>query len=371
MVQEPAPDQPRIVLGQGRTFVASPPMATALIVEFGTAHAECLPMPCRALAEAGHEVRLLVHPDLVPRVRHLAPAEALPIGGSRLLEAWRVQAALTAAVRRYAPSVVIFNTASGIYFRHAVLLGCRGVPMVATIHDLGRLRRSSVQRFLARRLAGAVVLAERLVAPTRDLTGGPVVAAYPRVPVPPRRGHPPGEVWLASVGQVETSRRSYGPLLEAVRRGLPTNVRLFILGRPVGPEGEVVLAALRAADPTGERIQATGTFVSDEDLHQTLAACDGILPLIEGHDRYLDRAVSGSFGLAYSHGLPVVGSAPIGTPEIDDFAVLPQPGEDFAGLLTRLAADPTALEAARAALAADPRFGHDHAAAAWRTITGR
>lgn len=370
MVREPAPDQPRIVLGQGLTSITSPPMATALIVEFGTAHAECLPMPCRALTEAGHEVRLLVHPDVVPRVGHLAPVEALPIGGSRLREVWRVQAALAAAMRRYDPAVVIFNTASGVHFRHAVLLASRRVPMVATIHDLGRLRRSRVQRFLVRRLAGAVVLAERLVAPAKALTGGAVVAACPRVPVPSRGDHPPGEVWLVSVGQIETKRRTYGPLLEAVRRGLPTNLRLFILGRPVGPEGEAVLTALRAADPTGERIQATGAFVPDEDLHRILAASDGILPLIEGHGRYLDHAVSGSFGLAYSHGLPVVASAPVGSPEMDDLAVLPQPGEDFSGLLVRLAADPAPLAAARAAQALDPRFGHDRAVAAWRTITG-
>ena len=182
------------------------------IVEFGGAHAECLYSQCRFLADSGCEVHLLVHRDIAPRVRGYADhCEILPTVDEGVLGAEALRRAVASYVRRTGIRHVVVNTASGWGYRLLVLHLATQVRVTAIVHDVGRLRRSLLQRLIARRLANVLVLADRLETPCRDLCRNPVSAFYPAwfPPVPAASPHPKpaNERWFAVAGQIETKRR--------------------------------------------------------------------------------------------------------------------------------------------------------------------
>ncbi len=331
-------------------------MARALLIETSEAHAECLPAQVAALAQAGHTAEVLVHPALQPRLAGLGlEAEVLPLvgRGPRILRDLRTVGRILLRARAV-DGPVVFNTLAGAIPRLTIPLLTGGGPVLAIEHDVGRLATSRSRRYLVRRLDGLLVLADRLVAPARAATGATVTAFppawFPPVPQVPK---PAGEVWLAVVGAIDVERRDYGRLLAALSHGCPANLRIHLMGRPTGSAGHAMAEALRKIPG----VVLHEGFLPEERVHGILAACDGLLPLVEGRERYVRHAVSGAFNLAQAHALPlVVGQHLDIGPEVDDRCVTPHQDEDLGALLHRLAATPRVLTAARDDLRRDPRW---------------
>ncbi len=340
-------------------------MSTVALIELGTGHAECLYSQVRFLREAGHQVVILIHHEQAGRVRdfgvpveHL-PIIELPVSGSGLLPTWRVAVAVRHALKKHAVTRVVFNTASGALFRNIALTMPARLPAYVVLHDV---HRSMALRLSVSRMSGLLVLAERLAAPCQALMHVPTTSFYPAWFPPPGPAaatfsKAPGDIWLASIGQIETTRRSYGALLDAAAAGWPGTLRIFLLGNTIGADGAAVVQRLRAS-PMAGRIEISTSFVADADIHRLLPQCDGLLPLIDGHERYRSRAVSGAFNLAYGYHLPLILGAPgsPALPEIDDIALAPAPGTTLRDLLCALAADPAPLHDLRARMRADPQW---------------
>jgi len=230
----------------------------------------------------------------------------------------------------------------------------REAPVLAIEHDVGRLATSRSRRALLHRLDGLLVLADRLVGPARAVTDIPVTAFAPAwFPPVPAVVKPAGEVWLAVVGAIEAERRDYRRLLDAVAGGCPANLRIHLMGRPAGAAGPALAEALRSMPG----VVVHEGFLPEERLHGILAACDGLLPLVEGRERYVRHAVSGSFNLAQAHGLPLLTAQSLAIgPEVDDRCLVAAPAEGLGGLLRRCATDPRLLAEAKADVRRDPRW---------------
>lgn len=332
------------------------------IVEAGGSHAECLYSQCRFLADRGCEVHLLVHRDIAPRVRGYADrCEVLPAVDDGILGAETLRRAVTGYVRRLGIRHLVVNTASGWGYRLLVLHLATQVRITAIVHDIGRLRRSLLQRLTARRLANVLVLADRLEAPCRDLCGNPVSAFYPAWFPPVAAGSPhvkpAGERWFAVVGQIEAKRRSYDELIRLAEHGLDERARILVLGRPSGDDGREILRRLRCGSASGRFLFFDG-FVPDDTLHSLVSRCDGILPLTEGRQRYVASAVSGVHNLAYGYRLPLLLGAPTGDPtdELGRCSLVAEPGEGIGGLIARVCERPALLAAASTSIAGDARL---------------
>ena len=337
-------------------------MSRIALIELSSGHCECLFSQIRFLREAGHDVVLFVHPDLAPRLQTTAiPLEVLPITSSSLINAWQVIMALRRGWSKHGISRVVFNTASGSLFRKVALTMPFGLPTYAVVHDLHRLSNSWSQRVTLFRMKGLLVLADRLTARCQALTHIPTNFFYPAWFATPKPGPTPvkaaPDVWLVTIGQIETKRRNYTALIEAAEAGWPDNLHIRVIGDATGVDGEDVLKRLRESRMK-HCIHISDGFMDDDHIHRLLPYCDGILPLTDGNKRYRNEAVSGAFNLAFGYHLPLISGIreQPSIAEIDDITLAPADHERLVDLLRKLAFDSTELQQKQTAMRQDPRW---------------
>ena len=337
-------------------------MSTIALIELSTGHCECIFSQVRFLTEMKHKVVVFVHPELAARLHAMAvPLEVLPVTSSGLIGAWRVITALRRGLSRHGITQVVFNTSSGSLFRKVALSMPFGIPTYAVVHDIQRLANSWSQRATLWRMKGLLVLADRLSGPCQVLTHIPTRFFYPAwFATPPPGPHPikaSGDVWLVTIGQIETKRRNYSALLAAAEAGWPDNLHLWIIGNATETEGKKILKRL-GESLMKNCIHVSDGFMDDAQIHRLLPYCDGILPLTDGNTRYRNGAVSGAFNLAYGYHLPLISGLREQPPiaEIDDITLVPTAPENLGDLLRKLAHDSRDLQHLRASMQQDPRW---------------
>lgn len=289
---------------------------TAALVELGGSHDECLYSQAAFLKDGGFDVQLVVSEDLRPRVEaydNVAGIHTVTVEGGELgslKTAWR----LHRLARLIGARLVVFNTVHGAMVRWFTLLPGGGYDLAGVVHNILKLRDSTGQKIISRRIRRYLVLNDYLLDNRVDDLDVELDWFYPiffpkYVAVDP--GRDPHELWACVPGKVDFKRRDYEGLLKSLVDGdMPSGLRILFLG---GFEDEATRA--RVAD----LVTATGrpeafTFLegfTDHGTYQShLAASDLVLPLLHpGTARFHEYSgvqISGAFNLAFAHRVPLL-----------------------------------------------------------------
>lgn len=311
-----------------------------------------------ALATLGHEVDLVVGHD----VRHSGPLLPLP-DGARVLShrafAWNTlgyakMALSTSALLRRAQAERAYDVCHWhnlVWETWGVALGAHALPRVFTNHSSGYLRRARSKLRLHSQLRAILHVADRVLAPSRELMERSIDAGYPRERV---RYIPNGvDVRVFTPGEPD-------PQLMA-RYGLSAGDRVVVVPRRLDPKNgvDVLLRALPELLRAVPRLKVLLVGDGDErDRLGQIARELGVLTRVVfagkqprsemvrhlrlGHVAALPsraEAVSLAGLEAMAVGLPVVGSRVGGIPEFvrDGENGLLVPVEDAAALAQALA----------------------------------
>jgi len=289
-------------------------MRVALIEVTGS-HDECLLTQLRILKNRpGTHVSLFVTPGLEGQVAGSGAVDELNVmpmnrGIRGLPDAVRLRNRLVGG--RF--DRVIINTCQGKAVRNLLMLPYpERMRFIGVLHHTDKLTRSTTQRLIGLRVKRYFVLSDRLV--PQGHGSGPVFSYFYPIEFPVFPGtlppKPPGEIWVCIPGQVEEKRRDYQSLLSAIEtRGLPTHVRLILLGRyGHSATGRAVRARVEALGLT-ERILMWEDFVPNEVFHAHMRQCDAVLPLLHPESASFsmyDNRVTGAFNLAIGYGLTLL-----------------------------------------------------------------
>jgi len=338
----------------------------AALVELGGSHDECLYSQAAFLADGGFAVHLVVSEDLRERVAgygNVAEVHALSVGGGEIgaaRAAWRLWRLLGAI----GADLVVFNTAHGAVVRDFTLLPGRGRRLAGVVHNILKLRDSTGQRIISRRIRRYLVLNDYLLDNRADRLPVTLDWFYPMF-FPPHEavdpGKDPDELWACVPGRIDFKRRDYeGLLTRLVREGVPDRFRLVLLG---GFEDEATRAR------TADLVTATGrperfTFLEGFTDHGTfqshLAASDLVLPLLHpGTARFHEYSgvqISGAFNLAFAHGVPLLMESSFARYEAFAGNSIFYELDDLTRVLARLAADPGPVRRVAAAMRDDVRY---------------
>ena len=343
-----------------------PLVRNAALVELGGSHDECLYSQAAFLNDGGFDVHLVVSENLRPRVEafdNVAGIHTLPVGGGELgslKTAWR----LHGLVGRLESRLVIFNTVHGAMVRYFTLLPGGGRRLAGVVHNILKLRDSTGQKIISRRIKRYLVLNDYLLDNRDDRLNVELDWFYPiffpkyvAVDV----GKDPGELWACIPGRVDFKRRDYeGLLLGLVDGGVPPGLRILFLG---GFENEATRA--RVAD----LVTATGrheafTFLegfTDHGTYQShLAASDLVLPLLHpGTERFHEYSgvqISGAYNLAFAHRVPLLMERSFEKYGAFEDNSLFYDLQDLPATLASLVADPSPIREKADAMRGDVRY---------------
>ena len=343
--------------------------ATALI-ELGSSHDECLYSQAAFLADASHEVHLVVSPDLEARVSGWDCVAGLHIldssGGEwgALRTAWRLRALLDAI----GADTAVFNTAQGAVVRDFTLLPQGGRRLAGVLHNIHKLRDSRGQRLISRRIKRYLVLNDYLLENRDDRLDLTLGWFYP-IFFPQVEGVPvdkqPGEFWAAVPGKIDFQRRDYRGLLQGmVDTELPANLKFLMLGPYENDDVRREVQELAATTGQPGRFRFFDGFVENATLQSYLKASDLVLTLLHpGTERFGEYSriqITGSFNLAYGHKVPLLMENFFARYRAFVGNSIFYGKDDLVPTLARLAADPGPIAPLKAAMAEDPRLTFEY-----------
>ena len=338
----------------------------AALVELGGSHDECLYSQAAFLKDGGFDVHLVVSENLSDRVEeydNVAAVHAFPVAGgevSSLKAAWK----LWRLVNRLGAGLVVFNTGHGAMVRDFTLLPARGRRLVGVVHNILKLRDSTGQKIISRRIRRYLVLNDYLLDNRDDDLAVALDWFYP-IFFPPYEavdpGKDPGELWACVPGRIDFKRRDYqGLLITLAGGGVPPGLRILFLGGFENAATRARMADLVTATGNPERFTFLEGFTDHGTFQSYLTASDLVLPLLHpGTERFHEYSgvqISGAFNLAFAHRVPLLMER-----SFERYAAFARNSffydlDDLPGTLARLAADPAPIAETADAMRGDVRY---------------
>lgn len=338
----------------------------AALVELGGSHDECLYSQAAFLRDGGFEVHVVVSEDLRPRVESYDTAAAihtLPARGGEwgsLRTAWR----LWRLVGIIDAELVVFNTAHGAMVRDFTLLPGSGRRLAGIVHNILKLRDSSGQKVISRRVKRYLVLNDYLLDNRDDDLEVELDWFYP-IFFPKYEVFPvakdPDELWACVPGRIDFKRRDYeGLLMSLAAGGVPPGLRMIFLGGFEDEATRARVADLVTATGNPERFTFREGFTDHGTFQSHVAASDLVLPLLHpGTERFHEYSgvqISGAFNLAFAHRVPLLMESFFARYEAFGGNSLFYDLEDLPAVLTRLTADPAPIREKADHMKGDVRY---------------
>lgn len=289
-----------------------------IVVEFGNWHDECLYSPCLMFSKMGYEVVLAANSKLRGRIEQ----ELQPVTveqhyfdfGTRLVDL-KVLWQFRKFVIESGADALHINTAQGtLAWKFFLLPLPRRIKVSGVMHNVAKLRSSSGQKFITRRIDRYMLLSDLLI-PAYKASGCtvPYVVNYAifRAQNGALDAHvqkPADELWLVVPGAVNYHRRDYEALLHL---DLPSSVKIIILGNINKEDGLQFKAQLEAMPAAYQsHFVLFDKFVPNETFDAYMSQCDFLLPLVHtsrgGLGKYLTDKISGTYNLAVIHRKPML-----------------------------------------------------------------
>lgn len=215
---------------------------------------------------------------------------------------------------------VIFNTATGNIVKLLMLLPFPNqIEFLGIVHNIGKLRGSTNQDIISRKVKKYFVLSEYLkenAPPNYNIE-----YFYPMFF--PKAEHieidkKEDEIWICIPGQIERKRRDYEGLFELLaKHKLNKNIKFILLG---SGDSAFIKSNLEKLGLESQFVW-WNSYVGTPIFENYLNKCDYILPLIHpNHKSFLlyKNQISGTFNLAYGYGKKML--MEVSFQEIKDFS---------------------------------------------------
>ena len=294
------------------------------LIELSMSHSETLHGQIHFLAESGHNVHLITNKhvlSLIEEKNRLSGTYVSKRGWRKAFEFFRIRR----YIRKHNISHIVVNTPNKMASM-LFLFPFRKVNCTCLVHNGkdffesgGRSRRKLFQKIMLRRIRKFFVLSEYMKNALSGFTTKNNLKLedllqfyYPKFNSLPSIKKTANEFWIVVPGSVESKRRDYVGLLDAIRQEpLHPSIKLIILGRykqEIFPEFQTLL------DETGlegkQIITFGNEFVSNEMFHSYVQQSDLILPLMypsgsekDIFDRY---KFSGTFNISFGYKTPML-----------------------------------------------------------------
>ncbi len=330
---------------------------TVALVEVGDSHDECLHAQIEYLRRHDFRVHLILSQRVQQRAGRFENVDRTVVVPAMrgLGQAWRVAFWIQRYLRNEKIQTAVLNTAHGRVVRNFCLIAGRNIRLLGILHGARKLlQRSFTQRIISRRIETYFVLNDYIrdhVLAVRP--EAPVTSLYPvylpgcEAGVLNSQNELSQPFTICIPGPVHSSRRDYDGLLDMLAADtLPPNVRFVLLGQ-CSEETYARLTARFAAINLVDRFILFREFVSQEEFHRQLVACNLVMPLIHpqtpNFSLYRTLQITGSFNLAFAYRKPLLMHR--GFSDVEDFqrTACFYDDSDLTKVLGRLASDRDAL----------------------------
>ncbi len=288
-------------------------MKTA-IVEIRESHEECICTQLSFLKDAGHQVTLILHPQLAEQITDYANLadEVIYIDfeNQGSFKKLRLQWQVFGMLKNF--DLIVLNTAHSysVVRNLTILLRFARAACVGILHNTKKLNSSFTQRIISKKTKKYFVLNDALLPWNENTSSIKIQSFYPIFfpeyePVPVYKQ---SEIWIGIPGRIDYKRRDYDFLVDALAEIKALDrVKFVILGKVDrnNPVGKRFYDSLEKSGQLG-RFKLFHSFIENRDFHSYLAACDYIMPLLTLNKDYLKYKISGSFNLAFAHKKPML-----------------------------------------------------------------
>lgn len=283
------------------------------IVELSESHEECIFSQVAFLADAGHEVTLIIHPKIdVENYKHLVKQTVhYNFKDVSIFQAWSLQIKLVNYLKTF--DKVIFNTASSSKsLRNVVLLmNVYQTECIGVIHHVKKLNKSFTQKVISTKIKKYFTLSDALKNNIRLTNKRLKLESFYPIFFPstektnPVKGE--DDVWICIPGSVLFDRRDYHFLLEHLTKiEIPNNLKFVILGNCNTQNGLELKEHLKKHQLLDSFI-IFEKFIPNAVFYSYLEHADFIMPLIRQQDKnYIDSKISGAFNLAFGFKKPLL-----------------------------------------------------------------
>lgn len=274
-----------------------------LLIEFNTWHGECLSPQLQYLKAGANNITLLCPKKSLTALDNEALKDIEYVecrekkGIINILKVW-------CFIIKKRPDVVVFNTAQGSEVMKLMLMPFPShIKFVGTIHNLSKLKKSTGQKIIDRKLSGYYVAAKYLLGKLNAISNKP---AQFYLPINKTISKENTDYSLIVIpGTIEFKRRNYDKLLEMAKSSLLADVTFVLLcnhNKGNGPEFLKKVLSLGLE----KRFVTFSEFVPSDEYDHWMTKCSYILPLIDGEMKngqdYLDYKMSGTFSLSAVYG---------------------------------------------------------------------
>ena len=288
------------------------------LIELGNSHDECLYSQIRILkAKPGVELHLICSRAIFKRTQHFNEVDtfhqvSIPKGFFAQQKAYRK---LKKYILKQAFAKLIFNTAQGSEVKKLMpfLRKYKG-KMFGILHDTKKLEHSTGQKIISKKLDGYFVLNHYLEEKLKGNTNKPIQSFYPiffpsisHTPI----AKPSDNLWFVVPGQLETKRRDYEALFEAVKNlKLASNYKFILLGKSMHSHGNGHWAKKFIAKyKLQDNFVLWDNFVPNDVCEAYLQKADYLMPLIHPNHPSAElykHQITGAFNLAFAYKIPLL-----------------------------------------------------------------
>lgn len=297
-------------------------MAKIALIEINNFHDECLYSHILFLKSDGNHVTLICNQKLKSRVENFPADEFVFLNLDSKIRKYISWFLVRRTILKQKISKVILNTAEKNIYKLLLLPFPRSVEFIGVVHNIQKIKNSRKQNLIISKLDKILTLGKFIFRNLQEekLTHKKANYYYPIFfeEHPQIIQKPANEIWITIPGIIDFRKRDNQRIHGC---HIPKNVKIIMLGRPVGEEACEFLKQLKN-HPTAAQFITFDNFISPDLFHSYIRESDYILPLIhqntESFSDYLRYKISGSYNLAFAYKIPLLLDESL--KEIEDFA---------------------------------------------------
>jgi len=296
--------------------MAQTPKPSVLITEFGTGHSELFYSHALLLHHLGYKVHFL----LAQNLQGLEPTQ-IPLASVTLVnlkgpfKALRLSFTIKKLIKKHRITHIMHNTASGNLLRSLCHLLPKKVMQAGVLHQANKLKDSSSQRIITKRVKHYLVLSQLIWQQNHQHIPQDVHVNtfYPCYFPPAQRPQPPQTpIRICIPGLINFNKRAYLWLSQWAaqhQQALQNQIQFVILGNALSTDGPAYKAEIEKNGLQNIFTLFEG-FIDNETYYNQIASCHIIMPLlhpeIRDFERYKKDKISGAFNLAIGFQKPML-----------------------------------------------------------------
>ncbi|MDR0692457.1 MAG: hypothetical protein LBF69_05410 [Prevotellaceae bacterium] len=293
---------------------------SAVIIELGGSHAECIHAQIHYLTIAGYQVHLICDEVVWSQIEEKQRLAGVQIHQSRrnILQRILTAVKIHRYLRKYEICVMVVNTIEVSAINDMCCLPLpRKLKCVGLLHNARKLLTGRSLRFIVgKKVKKFFVLGEYIRKNFQPQTKYNLAVFYPIyfptfAPVPVRKST--CEIWITIPGVVDPSRRDYTSLLQGIKeKGLCPTIKIIFLGKWDTNKNPDIARLLEEAGVWKNQIVVFKEFVNNPVFHSYVYQSDLIVPLLHPFADnplsifYGDHRISGSFNLSFAYKIPML-----------------------------------------------------------------